>query len=125
MPDRTVADNTRIDAAELLSVGLSSDGTRLRLVLRDTGGGSVALSLPAGWVNAVVSSVPHNVDSGPVHRLESWSMAPSGDGQDLVLTLRTAEGRSVAFATRPWQIEGMATIASHSGVTGAVPKLRH
>ena len=94
-------------------------------MLRDAGGGRVALSLSAAWMTSVLASLPQQVDSGPVHQLDSWSVAPSGDGQDLVLTLRTAEGRTVAFATRPWQIQGMATIASYSGVAGAVPKLRH
>jgi len=120
-----VPDRTQIDAAELLAIRLSSDGSSLNLVLRDTGGGSVALSLPAAWMSTVLASVPQQVDSGPVHRLDSWSVAPSRDGQELVLTLRTAEGRAVAFATRPWQIQGMATIASYSGVAGAAPKLRH
>jgi hypothetical protein len=42
------------------------------------------------------------------------------NGQDLVLTLRTPEGQSVSFAMKPWQVEGMATIATYgtSGRTG-------
>jgi hypothetical protein len=36
-----------------------------------------------------------------------------GNGQDLVLTLRTPEGQAVSFAMKPWQVEGMATIATY------------
>jgi hypothetical protein len=43
-----------------------------------------------------------------------------GNGQDLVLTLRTPEGQSVSFAMKPWQVEGMATIA-HYGNSGRAP----
>ena len=115
----------RIDAAELLSVRPSEDGARLSLVLRDAAGVSITLSLPCACLNALLASMPQDVDSGAVHQLDSWRVVPSENGRDLLLTLRTAEGRAVSFATRPWQIQGMATIAAYSGVAGAAPKLRH
>jgi hypothetical protein len=41
-----------------------------------------------------------------------------GNGQDLILTLRTPEGQAVSFAMKPWQIEGMATIATYGNASG-------
>ena len=43
-------------------------------------------------------------------------MVLAENGQDLLLTLRTADGLAISFTTKPWQVEGMATIAAH-GIT--------
>ena len=76
----------------------------------------VSLSLPAGWLNTMLNAVPRHVESGTVHPLDSWTMDRLGNGQDLILTLRTPEGKSVSFATKQWQVEGMATIATYGTV---------
>jgi hypothetical protein len=47
-------------------------------------------------------------------------MDRAGNGQELVLTLRTPEGIAVSFTTKPWQLEGMATIATY-GNAGPLP----
>jgi hypothetical protein len=102
-----------IDATELLDVRMSPDGKHLRLRLRDQGGQAVTFSLPACWLNTMLNAVPASSGSETVRPLDSWSMNRVGNGEDLVLTLRTPEGQAVSFAMKPWQVEGMATIAAY------------
>jgi hypothetical protein len=105
-----------IDAKSLIGVKLSADGARLHLKLRDQTGQTVSLSLPACWLNELLSAVPGLAATAEtVHPLGSWSMDRPGTGPDLVLTLRTPEGQAVSFAMKPWQVEGMATIATYGG----------
>ena len=110
-----------IDAVELLDVRLSADGKCLRLRLRDRDGQAVSLSVPICWLNTILGAVPRSSLAGTVHRLDSWSLDRPGDGQNLVLTLRTPEGQAVRFAMKPWQVEGMATIATYGGA-GQTPR---
>jgi hypothetical protein len=112
-----------IEATELVSVRVSANGKRLRLLARDQNGQTMAFSLPACWLNAMLTALPHSSGSGTVHLLDSWSMDRMGSSQDLVLTLRTPEGQTVSFAIKPWQVEGMATIATYgnSGRTSETP----
>ena len=100
-----------IEATELISVLVSTDGTRLRLRVRDQDGRTVSFSLPTRWFNSILNALPRASEPERVHPLDSWSMDRSG--QDLVLTLRTPEGQAVSFAMKPWQVEGMATIATY------------
>ncbi len=109
-----------IEATDLIGVRLSSDGKRLRLRLRDQTGQSVSVSLPACWLSAMLNAVPPLNRGEAVHPLESWSMDHVGIGEDLVLTLRTPEGQAISFLMKPWQVEGMATIATY-GRTGGTP----
>ncbi len=102
-----------IEAIELLGLRLSADGKFLRLRVRDQNGGAVSLSLPACWLNVLMNALPQSSGVDVVHPLDSWSMDRLGNGPDLVLTLRTPEGQSVSFAMKPWQVEGMATIATY------------
>jgi len=109
-----LADRTRIDAAELVGVRLSSDGTRLLLILRDQAGQTVSLSLPANCLNTVLTALPRQVETGTVHQLDTWNMVTAENDRDLVLTLRTPEGLAISFMTKPWQVQGMATLATYS-----------
>jgi hypothetical protein len=102
-----------IEATELIGLRLSSDGKCLRLRLRDQNGNAVTLSLPAGWLNAMLNTMPVSSFTDTVHPLDSWSMNRVGNGQDLVLTLRTPEAQAVSFAMKRWQVEAMATIATY------------
>jgi hypothetical protein len=102
-----------IDATELISLVLSSDGKRLRLRVRDQNGQTVSFTLPACWLNAMLNALPRSFGPETVHPLDSWSMDRVGNGQDLVLTLRTPDGKAISFAMKPWQVEGMATIATY------------
>jgi hypothetical protein len=103
----------RIDTKQLTEVRLSADGKCVVLDLLDDAGRKVVLSLPTGCLNAVLSAVPRHADPGAVHKLDSWSMGTAEDGQDLLLTLRTPEGAAISFTLKPWQVEGMATIATY------------
>jgi hypothetical protein len=101
------------DATELIGVRATPDGKRLKLKVRDENGQTITLTLPASWLNAMLNALPQSSGTDTIHPLDSWSMDRIGNSQDLVLTLRTPEGQSVSFAMKPWQVEGMATIATY------------
>jgi hypothetical protein len=113
----------KIDADQVTEVRLSEDGTRVLMTLLDDAGQKVLLSLPASCLNAVLSVVPRHVEPGAVHRLDNWNMGVAENGQDLLLTLRTPEGLTISFTLKPWQVEGMATIATYGN--SQRPKTMH
>lgn len=106
-------DRREISATELVNIRLSPDRKCLLLCLREQSGQTVVLSLPASWLNAMQNVMPREIESGTVHSLDSWSMDRTVNGQELILTLRTPEGLAVSFTAKPWQVEGMATIATY------------
>lgn len=95
------------------------------LTLLDATGQKVSLSLPARCLNAVLSVVPRHTEPGAIHKLDTWNMGVAENGQDLLLTLRTAEGLAVSFTLKPWQVEGMATIATYGSSHRPQPKIMH
>ena len=112
-----MTDRSRIDA-ELEGVRLSPDGSRLILLLRDTGGHKLSLSLPVSCVNAVLTAAPPPVAAGIVQSVDAWDLMPAENGQDMILTLCTAEGKAMSFIIRPWQVDGIATVASYGSRRG-------
>jgi hypothetical protein len=52
-------------------------------------------------------------------------MGVAENGQDLLLTLRTPEGVAMSFTLKPWQVEGMATIATYASAQRSQPKTLH
>jgi hypothetical protein len=114
-----------IDAVELIGVRISSDGKHLRLRVRDQGGQAMTLSFPSGWLNRMLNVLPQSPGPDSVHSLDSWSMDRTSKGQDLILTLRTPEGQTVSFVMKPWQIEGMATIATYGNTLQTSAKTLH
>jgi hypothetical protein len=40
-------------------------------------------------------------------------MALAENGRDMILTLRTPEGMAISFTVKPWQVQGMATVATY------------
>ena len=114
-----------IDALELDSVHASPDGQQLRLRVRDQTGRLVRFSLPARWLNSILNALPRTADTEVVHPLDSWSIDRMPDDSDLVLTLRTPEGQAVSFAIKPWQVEGMATVATYGSSAGAPKRVVH
>jgi hypothetical protein len=120
-----MTDSKEIEATELDSVRASADGRALRLRVRDQSGRTVCFTLPANWLNSLMNALPRSSGSGVVHPLDSWSMDRIPNGQDLVLTLRTPEGEAVSFAIKPWQVEGMATIATYGHSAGIAEQTVH
>jgi hypothetical protein len=110
-----MTDRSRIDA-ELDGARLSPDGSRLILLLRDTAGQKVSLSLPTNCLNTVLTAAPQPAEAGTVHAVETWNMALAENGQDMILTLCTPEGMAVSFTFRPWQVQGMATLATFGSI---------
>jgi hypothetical protein len=115
----------KIDADQVTEVRLSSDGARVLLTLLDDAGQKVSLSVPARCMNAVHSVVPRTAEPGAVHKLDTWNMGTAKNGQDLLLTLRTPECLAISFTLKPWQVEGMATIATYGGSHRPQPKSLH
>jgi hypothetical protein len=108
-----MTDRSRIDTAELDGVRLSPDGSRLILLLRDTAGQKVSLSLPTHCLNTVLTAAPQSAEAGTVHAVDTWNMALAENGRDMILTLRTPEGMAISFTVKPWQVQGMATVATY------------
>jgi hypothetical protein len=120
-----MTDPRDIEATELDSVLVSADGRRLRLRVRDQAGRTVCFWLPANWLNSILKALPQSSDYDVIHTLDSWSMDRTPNGQELVLTLRTPQGQAVSFAIKPWQVEGMATIATYSNAAGTAERTLH
>ncbi len=115
----------KIDTDQLTEVKLSADGARVLLRLLDKSGQKISLSLPASCLNLVLSVVPRQIEPDAVHRLDSWHMGVAENGEDLLLTLRTPEGMAISFALKPWQVEGMATIATYGNANRPQSKILH
>lgn len=119
-----MADKISIDAIDLVAVRLSRDGWVVKADFIDREGRTVSLTLPTECLSALASAVPNRLDPEAVHVLDAWSMDHTGNGEDLLLTLRTPDARTVSFLTKPWQVKGMATIATwseaHPGAIRAV-----
>jgi hypothetical protein len=120
-----LADKVKVDADQLTEVRLSADGARVVMDMLDSKGQRVSLSLPASCLNAMLSVLPRHAKPGSVHKLDSWNMGVAENGQDLLLTLRTPEGLAISFTLKPWQVEGMATIATYGSAQRAQPKILH
>jgi hypothetical protein len=120
-----LADRVKIEANELTEVRLSADGARAILTLLDDTGCKISLSLPVNCLNAVMSVAPRYAEPGAVHKLDSWNMGVTESGQDLLLTLHTPEGLAISFMLKPWQVEGMATIATYGSARKSQPKSMH
>ncbi|HEY8287922.1 MAG TPA: hypothetical protein VIG49_01550 [Acetobacteraceae bacterium] len=108
-----MSDRSRIDAAALDGVRLSSDGARLILLLRDTAGQKLSPSLPANCLSAMLTAAPRPAETGTAHAVDSWDMSLAGNGQDMILTLCTPEGMAMSFTIKPWQVQGMVTLATY------------
>jgi hypothetical protein len=119
-----MTDRSRIDAEALDGVRLSSDGSHLILLLRDTSGQKVSVSLPTNCLNTVLTAASRPVETGTVHSLDTWNLAQTENGQDLILTLCTPEGLTVSYTIKPWQVQGIATVA-YGATRGAAPRSIH
>jgi hypothetical protein len=115
----------KIDTDQLTEARLSADTTRVHLTLLDRDGRKTILSLPTNCLNTIVNLLPGRADPGSVHTLDTWTMGTTENRQDLLLTLRTPEGLAISFIIKPWQVEGMATIATHGSSNRPLPRSVH
>jgi len=112
-----LSERIRVDARELVRIESTPDGRGICLHLVDEAGRTVVLRLPAHAVRAVGDLVPRPPEPACLHPVESWRLRPTDDGAALILTLHTPEGCAASYRMNAWQIEGIATLASHSGST--------
>lgn len=101
-----------IDAVELISVRPLGSGNRLRLRVRGRDGSIRSVAIPAKWLNDIVEAAPHPLLDGAALPVASWSMQATNEG-NLLLTLRTPEGQAFSFTVKPWQAQGIGTLASY------------
>jgi hypothetical protein len=120
-----MTDRTRIDVADLNGVRLSADGSRLILLLCDTAGQKVSLSLPTNCLNTVLTAAPRPPEAATVHAVDTWNIAAAENGQDMILTLYTPEGLAISFTIKPWQVQGMATVAMYGAAREANSRSLH
>jgi hypothetical protein len=69
--------------------------------------------------------MPRDAGVDAVHALDTWTMDQAPNGQDLVLILRTSDGRAVSFKAKPWQVQGMVTIATYGMAHRPVSRTLH
>jgi len=119
-----VTNRSRIDA-DLDGVRLSPDGSRLILLLRDDMGQRVSLSLPTSCLNALLTAAPSPLETGTVQSVDAWNMVPAENGQDMLLTLCTPEGKAISFRIKSWQAEGIATVATSGSTRGRISRSIH
>jgi len=119
-----MTERSRIDA-ELDGVRVSPDGSRLILLLHDTAGRKVSLSLPRSCLSAILVASPPPTEIGTVHSVASWDMSLAENGQDLRLTFCTPEGMVLSFAITSGQAQGMATIATYGTTRVTVSRSVH
>jgi hypothetical protein len=120
-----LADKVKIDADQLTEARLSEDAARVHLTLLDQDGQRISLSLPVDCLNTIITALPGRADPGTIHKLDTWNMGTAGNGQDLLLTLRTPQGLAISFTLKPWQVEGMATIATYGSAARSSMKTVH
>jgi hypothetical protein len=101
-----------IDAVELISVRMMHGAGRLRLRIRDQDGHPHTVAIPIQWLDSIVTASSAPPCGDEARPLASWSLDRT-NGDDLLLTLRTPDGHAVTFTMKPWQIAGMATIATY------------
>jgi len=101
-----------IDAVELISVRLMPGERRIRLHIRNQNSEPRTVTIPMQWLDAIVNASPAPPCEAEARRLASWHLERT-NGDDLLLTLRTPEGQAVTFTLKPWQLAGMATIATY------------
>lgn len=118
-----MSERAHVNAQELLRIETADDGRSVCLHLVDDAGRVVVLRLPSGIVRAVGEIVPRAPEPACLHLVDSWRLRPSDDGAALVLTLQTPDGCAAWYVMKPWQVEGIATVASHSGPTPRAARL--
>ena len=116
---------SRIDATELDSVRLSPDGVRLILLMRDAAGRKVSLSLPRSCMSAVLTAAPRPMEAGIRHVVDVWNMSLAENGADMVMTFCTREGMMISFTLKSWQVQAIATVATHSATRGSASRSTH
>jgi hypothetical protein len=83
------------------------------------------LHAPGKLVDSILKTLPRSDTNGAVHPLDSWSFDRTPNGQDLVLTLQTWQGKAVSFAIKRWHVEGMATIATYDNAAESTQQTVH
>ena len=99
-----MTDPSDIEAMELDSVHISTDGRRLRLRVRDQAGRTVRFTLPANWLNSMLKALPRSAGDGVVHPLDSWSLdrTPNGHQPNVGITSEASSSNvSLSFLNAP------------------------
>ena len=111
-----MAETLRVAALTTCEVG--EGGTEIRLSMLDEAGRQVTLEFPAGLAASLILTLPHLMERclqqlrGDATRLvfpmQCWALEGTGEAGDFILTLRTPDGFSVAFAVSMDNARGLA-----------------
>lgn len=113
-----------LDAAEILDVRLDIGRDRLRLRMRLDNARTCVVSVPCRALDAVVSALPCPPCGCEAQGVASWEISHSST-EDILLTLRTPQGQAFVFAFKPWQMNGIATLARYGRLDAAPRGTQH
>lgn len=110
-----------IEGTALVNFEVAPDGERFRLNVRDTEGGTAALSLPTECLHQLVMTLPRMAVRALqerhgdktlrlVYPLGGWNVEQAAGGPTLILTLRTPDGFEVAFGVREDDLAAMGDV---------------
>jgi len=112
----------RTNIVELLRVEVSDDGGHVTAKVLDGSGTRASLSFPVRFLADMLATLPTQLVTGcspaesaaaRTHTVSSWSIEPSRESGNLILTLLTRDGGMARFALRQEQIAGIATLATY------------
>ena len=102
----------------LTTWSVSHDGSRVRLGFADGDGGPCRIDLPMEVMSALLLTLPRilqcaldtrgNGSDRMVHLLDDWRVERAAGQDELILTLKTPDGFSIAFALAPDELAAMA-----------------
>lgn len=111
-----MVDKVRVAALTTSEVG--EGGTEIRLCMRDEAGREVTLEFPAALAASLILTLPRLMERcvqqlrGDATRLvfpmQCWALEGADETENFILTLRTPDGFSVAFAVSKDDARGLA-----------------
>jgi len=109
----------------LTTWSVSHDGSRVRLGFADGDGDPCRIDLPMAVMSALLLTLPRILQCAfdtrgdgsdrMVHPLGSWSVERAAGQEELILTLKTPDGFSIAFALASDELAAMAETGQNYG----------
>lgn len=117
----------------LTTWSVSQDGSRVRLGFADDDGHSCRIDLPMEAMSALLLTLPRILQCALdargdgsdriVHPLGGWRLERAAEHGRLILTLKTPDGFSVAFALAPDELAAMAEAGQEHSCTPLAPRM--
>ncbi len=128
-----MGETVRVSALTTSEVG--EGGAEIRLSMLDEAGRQVTLEFPAGLAASLILTLPHLMERclqqvrGAATRLvfpmQCWALEGACETENFILTLRTPDGFSVAFAVSKDDARGLAeALQTHCPPVGVATRVR-